>query len=594
MSKSKALQRTRKNKALKLFQAGKLGEAKSLLASLCCKTDRVVEPECWCLLGVINGQIGDYQEAIRCCKIAVEKNPNYAEAYFNLGQAYMHTNRAEDAAKAYRHVIILSPNNFIAHLNLGHALEWAGEFSEAIDAYQKALFIDPASFDALTNLGTIYQSVGYETAAIEALRRAVSIKPNDADARITLGTALLRSSDLDGAVVQFEKARIIAPDNKDVIVCMAAVQEKKGNYIGALKLIQPLLESGVENERLALVFALLARPLDLRAKAIEMLEKIIDACVLKKANLRAVHFQLGQLYDELERFDMAFSHFELANSLMPACNDPEKSLYEMDRVMHVCTRQFFQRATTSGQHAESPIFIIGMPRSGTTLTEQILASHPDIYGGGERWDIPEIVDQLSITNKGESYLDRLSSMDESLLTRYANDYLNKVAVSAGSAKRITDKLPHNFMHLGLIALLFPKARVIHCHRNSMDTCLSIFSNDLNLEHSYATSLQDLGQHYVKYQKLMAHWKRELPLPIFEVPYERMVAEHERVVRELVEFCGLQWNDACLKFYESKRATYTLSYNQVRRPVYSKSVGRWKNYSSFLEPLRILLEEQGKA
>ena len=232
-----------------------------------------------------------------------------------------------------------------------------------------------------------------------------------------------------------------------------------------------------------------------------------------------------------------------------------------------------------------PVFIVGMPRSGTTLAEQILASHPQVFGAGELPDIDDISRQLERVVPGNlKYPDCMELAAADTLRAARDGYLRKLADLSSGAHRVTDKMPHNFEHLGLIAALFPNARIVHCIRNPLDTCLSIYFNDFNAGHGYATDLGMLGEHYNEYHRMMMHWKNVLPIKIFDLVYEDIIRDQEQISRQLLAYCGLDWDPACLEFYKNKRTVSTFSYDQVRKPIYTGSVERWRRYEKFLEPL----------
>jgi hypothetical protein len=243
-------------------------------------------------------------------------------------------------------------------------------------------------------------------------------------------------------------------------------------------------------------------------------------------------------------------------------------------------RQFLHRAYAFGTESETPVFIVGMPRSGTTLVEQILASHPDTFGAGETRNIQRLVSQFG--RPGE-YPECVARLDVNVARRLADEYVLELHRRSGGKARVTDKLPGNFHHLGLIATLFPRAQIIHCQRDPRDTCWSCYFHNFQ-EVTYNCDLETLGGYYREYERLMSHWKACLPVPIFEVHYEQLVEEPERIIRELIAFCGLKWNDDCLRFHETRRPVRTASNLQVRQPVYQHAVGRWRNYTRHLGTL----------
>jgi len=232
-----------------------------------------------------------------------------------------------------------------------------------------------------------------------------------------------------------------------------------------------------------------------------------------------------------------------------------------------------------------PVFIVGMPRSGTTLVEQILASHPLVYGAGELEAISEIY--LGMQRRfgmARPYPYCMAEITRKQLDAMAQAHLDRLGGMSRGMARVTDKMPHNFLSLGLIDLLFPGARVIHCKRDPLDNCVAIFTQYFNEAHAYATNLADLGYYYRLYERLMHHWAETVEIPVLDLHYEELVAEPERHIRELIAFCDLSWDERCLRFHETKREVGTFSYDQVRRPIYKTSAGRWRNYAPYLDPL----------
>jgi hypothetical protein len=266
---------------------------------------------------------------------------------------------------------------------------------------------------------------------------------------------------------------------------------------------------------------------------------------------------------------------------------------KFDELIEVFSAENAARRPRAVNKSRLPIFIVGMPRSGTSLIEQILASHSEVYGAGELEDLPALVDSLAeMVGSKTPYPQCVDILKRKGLDEIAQRHLGKLAGLSMKAARVTDKMPHNFLHLGVIDMLFPGARVIHCMRDPIDTCLSIYSLPFNASHHYSSDLVNLGAHYQRYQGLMAHWKKVLRVPMLDIQYEELVNNQEEVTRKMLDFCGLGWEERCLRFYESERSVVTFSYDQVRRPLYKKSVARWKNFEQHLGPLIKALQGDG--
>jgi hypothetical protein len=301
-------------------------------------------------------------------------------------------------------------------------------------------------------------------------------------------------------------------------------------------------------------------------------------------------FAMGDLHDSLGDHAAAFKWYQRGNDNVGAVYDPALNSAAIDRMISAWTPQAVAAAPKSQARSDRPVFIVGMPRSGTSLVEQILASHPDVFGAGEQSDVPFLARQL-----GAEFINGLPmltapppSTGAAALTEAAQAYLARLGRMEPGAARVTDKLTLNFLHLGLIRLAFPGARVIHCVRDPLDTCISCYTRRFVGSMAFAYSLTSLGLFYRDYVRLMGHWKQALDMPILDVVYEDLIAGQEAVSRGMVEFIGLPWNDACLKFNENRRQTVTASSRQVRQPLYQTAVRRHRKYDAYLGPLRAAL------
>ncbi len=309
-------------------------------------------------------------------------------------------------------------------------------------------------------------------------------------------------------------------------------------------------------------------------------------------------FALGAVLDAQGAYDEAFGVFTQANDLrrenlrdIKREFDPARHRAFVDDIIATFDRAYFERTQDWGTDTELPVFVLGMPRSGTTLVEHILASHPLVFGAGELGEFPRIMSQVTGTPATEGLARPEPFPTQAVARGAAARYLRILTQLASEASRVTIKLPENFVYLGLLATLYPRARVIYCRRDARDVCLSCyFHNFQYMEYSF--SLTDVAAYYREYERLMAHWADVLPLPIHEVSYEELLANQESVTRGLVAFCGLDWDDRCLSFHQTRRVVQTASTIQVRKPLSTKSAGRWRNYVSHLRPLLDALANSG--
>jgi hypothetical protein len=299
-----------------------------------------------------------------------------------------------------------------------------------------------------------------------------------------------------------------------------------------------------------------------------------------------LHNSAGKIFNDIGRFDEAFYHYQQAKVLAGANFDMESYCAKIDMFIQTFTPMFFLERLEFGNSSETPVFVVGMPRSGTTLVEQIISSHPSVYGAGELVHMRILADSLSPPSATPKLFPvAVKSMTKASSFKLAAEYLQVLNHHSASAIRIVDKMPHNFELLGFITLLFPNARIIHARRNPMDNCVSCFMNWFNGSHGYNTDLTKLGTYYRQYARLMDHWRKTLRLRMLEVDYQEMVNDQEGQSRRLIEFLGLEWDPRVLTFYETERSVQTISRWQVRQPIYKTSVSRWRAYEKYLGPLK---------
>ena len=301
-----------------------------------------------------------------------------------------------------------------------------------------------------------------------------------------------------------------------------------------------------------------------------------------------VNFALGKAYADLGDHARSFRHWLQGNALKRRTLDYNEAATVdfFDRIRAVFTPELIAKATGQGDASRLPIFILGMPRSGTTLVEQILASHRQVFGAGEIKDLDTVVRSVRVDGVQEApYPDFVTAFGSQQLRQFGAEYVKRLRAYSATAERITNKMPSSFFYVGLIHLALPNARILHTRRNPIDTCVSCFSKLFTGAQNYSYELGELGRYYRKYDELMAHWRRVLPSDaMLDVPYEELVGDFEPWARRVIDFCGLPWDDACLAFHETKRPVRTASASQVRMPIFKSSVGRWVAYKDLLEPL----------
>lgn len=615
-----------KRQAQGLFQARRLAEARALFVEVC-KLDRS-DVQAWHMLSAIHGMLGDLTEAERCCRMVIALRPDAHGAYVNLANVLMSSGRLAEAETCFRRALKLRPDDAQAHNNLGNLLTQAGRLAEAESSYREALRRDPRYAEAHNNLGALLTELGRHEEAIASLRQAIALRSDYVDAYVNLGNVLTdqlrtveaeacyrRALELnpgnakthanlgklmqmlgryDEAMACYGRSLELDPCDIATISAKAALHERRREFEAANELVRPAIAQGVIDARLALSYASIARHRNERDQAIGVLQAALAAAPRERERVDC-HFALGDLLDESGRYDEAFAHYQQGNTLWHPPFDEAAHERNLAQLMDVFSKDNLARLPRSSEASSKPVFIVGMPRSGTSLVEQILASHPRVFGGGEMGDVAKMTSSLSDRLElAQPYPGCLLSLTPSQLDGLAREYFERLARLAPGADRVTDKTPLHFFDLGFIQMLLPGARVIHCVRDPMDTCLSIYFHRFNEHHAYACDLARLGYFYRLYERLMQHWREAISLPLLELRYEDLVDEPERLSRALVEFCGLDWDDRCLRFYESKRDVNTPSYDQVRRPIYRASVARWKHYARHLEPLMRALQVDAAA
>jgi len=459
------------------------------------------------------------------------------------------------------------------------------EFSRAWARYRRAAELNPSNEVYYFKLGITAWMAGRLDLAVQKMLEALRIAPNYAMAHDALGQWFMETQQLDRALEHSEAAVRLDPRDIDYLITRGAVLAADGQTTHAWELIKPLLDAGARHPHLAILYARLAAGLGHEQQALVEVQWALQAGVLPEL-LPRLHFGAASLLDRMGRYDEAFAHARQANELVPKSFDPV-AVVEADRKIAYFMPQRLRCLPRSTLDSRRIVFIVGMPRSGTTLVEQVLASHPQVYGGGESQSLLHIYQQLCGPNGsgGAGLPDCLDALSLLAAEGLAQRYLSAIeSPASGNAVYITDKTPLNCLHLGLIQLLLPNCHVIHCTRNPLDTCLSCYFTDFASGNEFAYDLEHLGTMFRHYQRLVSHWQQVLTIPIHEVRYEDLVLDLEGQGRRITEFLHLPWDERCLKYYENTRRVFTASKEQVRQPVYSSSIGRWKNYQKHITKL----------
>ena len=582
-------------------------------------------------LGIALFDQGRFDEALAQYDSAVALDPNFAQAHSNRGNALLRLKRFGDAEHAYRRAIELQPNFADAWNNLGTCLRELKRPEESETVYRKALELNPNNPDTLDNLALALKDLERVDEAAELLRRALVIESRVSKFHLHYGSVLIDQDKIDEAAAATERALALAPNDSDAVNQMGRVAFERGNLDGALTNYRRALELKPD---VADVYNNMGNVLKELGKLDEAQEAFLQAVKLdpsitgvyvnladlmkftpgnphlaameelaakteglSKTDRIHLDFALGKAYGDLQDHRRSFAHMLAGNTAKRATlSYEEKSAFDLfDRIEAVFTPQLIAAKSGGGDPSALPIFVIGMPRSGTTLIEQIIASHPLVHGAGELQNMNDVV----LTVRGPDgntirYPDFVPALEGNALRQIGAHYVASVRKlvpaeafggDGGACQRVTDKMPSNYYFAGLIHLALPNAKIIHSVRDPVDTCLSCFSKLFSAEQNHTYDLGELGRYHRRYQRLMDHWHRVLPAGrILDVNYEQVVGDLEAQARRIIAHCGLPWDDRCLSFHKTSRPVRTASATQVRRPIYKSSVGRWRVYEDELKPL----------
>ena len=577
-----------------LSSLGQHGEA-----LLSCQRALRLQPnsvEALCNLGVALQGLGQLTEAAETIRKAIAIKPAYAEAYINLGNVQSDLGKLADAKACYIKALELQPDSAVAYYNLASMLHDERDFEHAELYYKRALQINPRYDAAYTNLGTTFMELGKCEDALACYQRALSFKPESAQALCNVGSALHELGRLEEARQCYLQALQYDPDFADAHGNLGGILMQQGVLDEAKTYLNKALDLDPADARI-LTTALIYLPFDPDSPRFAQLDKVYEKRASLAHNVR-VSFCIayGKAMESAGHYDKSFQAYEEGNSLHFQDHpfDEAAEDHAINHTLRLMNKQkFAQFAAASAAAApvtESrvPVFIVGMQRSGSTLIEQILSSHPEIHGAGELMILG------SLAGKADRLIQESTDAAATLLAlrRLGNEYLDAVwknvpkeLADSGNIRYVIDKMPNNFYFVGLIHLMFPEAKIIHSIRDAIDTCFSGYALRFGTGNEFTYDLATLGRYYLRYRKLMQHWHNALPPGrILDVHYEQNVADPEQEARRMVTYLGLPWDPSCLNFHENKRTVRTASVTQVRKPIYSSSVARWKHFERHLGPL----------
>ena len=569
-------------------------------------------------------ELQNYDEAIQHYQTAISLNPNFVEAHALCGIAHRKLKNYELAIRNFHQALNLDKVNAKVFHALGITYAEIGDYPRSVECLQNAIGLSPNNMEFNLCLGNVLEKSGHVHEADIQYHFTCSTFPNYADAFLLYGDLLTKNRHFNEALECFNHASKLAPHNLDILdnigysflglanTDMALSKfsyalSKEPKRISSLKGME---EANVNNGKIKEAIAICdqiisidptqitgyilktkitkSKPDDGLAEQLEQLSDKVDLSTNDKIDL---NFALGKVYDDQNNYQKAFKSYAQGNALRnnDLKFDREACVASFSELIEFFSVDYFKQHLHLGNESNLPILIVGMPRSGTTLTEQIISSHAKVAGAGEVnfWSDTSLGISLTINSK-LPYPQCLNEMQtthaKDVATRYEST-LRKIVGGSSNTPHITDKMPHNFLNLGLIALLFPNVKIIHTKRDPIDTCLSTFFQNFNDNHPYTFDLSNLGFYYKQYERLMQHWHDVLPGRILDISYADTISDPEYWSRKLISHIGLEWDEACLSPHTLQRTVQTPSQWQVRQPIYTSSVQRWKNYEEFLEPLK---------
>ena len=486
-----------------------------------------------------------------------------------------------EAIDLFNDILELDPNHAVALNNLGSALSRLSRFPEAEEFFRSAVKIRPDFVEALSNLGMVLRWRGYFSDSERVLRQALKLNPRYADARISLGMTLALSNRFHEAAGHFKKVLKIRSRDPDALFGLGQIAGMEGRFDEAEKIVKRALEV---SPKMPIAWAALAGLRKMTPSDDAWLKSVegIVAAGIPPMEAATLNFSMGKYYDDIGQFEQAFEKYRTANELLkPIAEsyDREARTSFVDGLIRQQSANTMAAAPGGGSASTRPVFVIGMMRSGTSLTEQIIASHPMAKGAGELEYWSNVVrEHAAAMGRGQN------SLDEPAKKRVADGYLRTLENVSPTALRVVDKAPRNSDYLGIIHSIFPKARIIYMRRDPIDTCLSCYFQNFSLAHSFTLDLSDIAHYYQEHHRLMNHWRTVLPQgSILDVPYEELVTDQEGWTRKILDFIELEWDMRCLNFQATERPIATASFWQARQGIFKTSVQRWRNYEKFLDP-----------
>ena len=543
-------------------------------------------------MGLLLAQKGEHGSSIFYFEKAIGVEPASVEAHYNFGLAWFVLGDFSKARNEFFRAMRLNHNFPEAYFMLGMTQKSEGKFLSAIKWCSMSCKIDSINLQAWVELANLYQKIDLPENAINCYKNLMALSGSDCpDIHIDLGWAYQENEQPERAEEQYLVAKAMQPASPRVHFALGGLYQEAGKMAAAEKALREAISL---QPKYPAAYARLATLLKkkLPTKDLSNLEELLNDSNLDRDSRERLLFAVAQVYDAIPNYSKAAIALEEANSMAlrtrlasHSAYSPESHTVLVNGLVGAFDHHFFERLASCGHRTTRPIFIIGLPRSGTTLVEHILASHPQVYGGGERLFARRAFDNSpALLRSTKKPLEIMSTLDKFDLNLLAIDYLGNInTLDFGIHDKITDKLPENYIYFGLLAAMFPSATFIHCRRNNRDVAISCWMSDFRGVR-WSNSFEHIGSRFAHYRHLMDHWNSVLPNRLITIDYEALITDFEPTAHELLSKCQLTWSKNCLQFYNSNRSVRTASLSQVREPIYKSSLSRWKNYEGLLDEL----------
>lgn len=580
-------------------------------------------PEAYSNLGNVLKDMGRHSEALNAYQQALKFYPDHPLILNNLGNMYQLTGKSVTALKYFDKAISIEGKFADAYSNKGNVLKEMGDLEQALKACKTCIEIDDTHNTGWNNIGSIWEDMEDFNQAVFSYQRAIQIDPDNISAYTNLAVVLLKQGRSDLATTVLDEALKKETVNVEVLNKLAGALKDTGRIVDAINVYRKSVkinpnndvshtglglmlsmqgdkEEAISHYKKALkinnknVFALAGleslNKHDCHDDSMLNMEELYNDATLSSEKKWHLGFVLGQAYEELQDFDKAYSILFESNELKRQSYNysTDKSRLYFDSIIKNIPSELVSKYKGTGYKDETPIFIIGMPRSGSSLVEQILASHSQVFGAGELNNVSCIINDYFHESFSGKYPDDMGLMTESVLMELGEKYIESIKPYSTSARNIVDKMPHNFIYLPLIKLILPNAKIIHCKRDAVSNCWSIYKHNFSGPHDYAYNIKELGEYYKLYQDFMAHFNIVFEDCVYDIKYEELVSDQKNQTHKLLDYCGLSWEEGCMSFYKTERAVATLSSQQVRQSLYSDSISISDNYSNKLTSLKEML------